>query len=181
MGKIEYSDRFTSTFLNTMDRVEESKELAEFKENIANGRLNEKVEMSDTFQKDVLTVVKAIKICDRKEAEASKLEFMDILTPFVVSSFALYTGICVQTQEKNLAALLISIGVAILPWVATLGNVRSRKQETTNDRNTIQYATDLDDDTIIAILKQMASEGIKIAEAYLDYFTKQQNKGVTLK
>jgi hypothetical protein len=27
----------------------------------------------------------------------------------------------------------------------------------------------------------MASEGIKIAEAYLDYFTKQQNKGVTLK
>jgi hypothetical protein len=181
MGKIEYSDKFTTNFLETIDRVEESKELAEFKENAANGRSNEKVEMSDTFQKDVLTVVKAIKICDMKEEEASKLDFTDILSSFLVSSVALYTGIAVQTNERNLTALLVSIGVAVLPWIAALGYGHNQKKEAINDRETIKSATDLDDKTIIAILKQMASEGIKIAEAYLDYFTKQQNKGVTLK
>lgn len=182
MANIHDNDTFTPQFKEIVDSVGSSDEIRAAKEKVEYG-LSDPIPMDEEFKGEVLTVVKAIKICEENSHES---DIGGIVASFLVSAFCLYLAAsCLirgdQSVSNTIFSSIIGVGGGIgIPTFAIKAEIDNKKRAAA-DAIAVRTASGLDEDTMKVILQQLAEEGRSAAKKYYEhYFSNEEKKGKVL-
>jgi hypothetical protein len=181
MADIRENDTFTPYFKDVVESVGNSDEIRAAKEKVEYG-LSDPIPMDEEFKGEVLTVVKAIKIC---EDDAKDIWIGGIIGSFLVSALCLYIAANTlvngdSSVSNTIFSGLFGVGGIAVPILSIKGEIDNKKRAAA-DAIAVRAASGLDEATMKVILQQLAEEGRSAAKKYYEhYFSNDEKKGKAL-
>jgi hypothetical protein len=181
MADIRENDTFTPYFKDIVESVGNSDEIRSAKEKVEYG-LSDPIPMDEEFKGEVLTVVKAIKIC---EDNSHDTYIGSVVASFLVSALCLYLAANTlvngdSSVSNTIFSGLFGVGGIAVPILSIKGEIDNQKRAAA-DAIAVRAASGLDEATMKVILQQLAEEGRSAAKKYYEhYFSNDEKKGKAL-